>query len=139
MPYIALKTPEGTSEMIEWSPYEKPKAKFRFKRSKSSAETTNVYSIDEEAIHILKEWYATHNLQGPSKEEIDACRGSDALMETAHQEQMAAPLPSTKPAYGTPEFWKDWWRKKKAKEAEQAQALLAKAQADFAALNIKEV
>ena len=137
MPYLTLKTPTGF-EQVEWSPYDKPKAKFRFKRSKAVASPeVNPYSIDDEAVAILTEYYRIHGLKGPSAQEIADCRGTDALAEETHAAQMAAPPPPAKLEYGTPEFWKDWWRKKKEKEAKAAE-LLAKAQAEFAALQVKE-
>jgi hypothetical protein len=80
-------------------------------------------------------------LKGPSEEEIAACRGTDdahAQAECAPQAEVAAQeqQPPAKLEYGTPEFWKDWCKKKKAKEAKAAE-LLAKAQAEFAALQVK--
>jgi hypothetical protein len=87
MPFITLKKPDGTQEQIEWTPY--PKPKFRIKRVQKVS-SLNPYSIDEEAIAILKEWYLLRGLKGPSEEEIAACRGTDAAhaqAEVAAQEQ----------------------------------------------------
>jgi hypothetical protein len=133
MPYITLNKQDGTEEQIEWTPY--PRPKFRIKRLQKVG-SLNPYSIDEEAIAILKGWYSLNGLNGPSEEEISACRGTDAAnaqAEVVAQQQQ----PPAKLEYGTPEFWKDWWRKKKEKEAKAA-ALLQKAQAEFAALQVKE-
>lgn len=143
MPFLELKLPGSNNvEMIEWTPYEKPKPKFRFNRvNKQLAATQKPYSIDDEAVAILTEYYALKGLK-PSAQEIADCRGVDAATQAEHETQMAAPPAPIKHVYGTPEFWKDWWSKKKAKEAKEAQAaqaLLAKAQAEFAALKLKEV
>ena len=138
MPFLELRSPgSNVVEMIEWTPYEQPKKKFRFNKAKPQHEQQNPYSIDDEAVAILTEYYALRGLK-PSAQEIADCRGVDAVTQAEHETQMAAPPPPIKHVYGTPEFWKDWWSKKKAKEA-AAQALLEKAQADFAALKLKEV
>jgi hypothetical protein len=134
MPFITLKNADGSTEQIEWTPYAPIKRKFIFKRAKKET-NMNPYSIDDEAIAILKEWYVLRGLPVPP-EEIEACRSAPV----AEPPVEVAPPPA-KLEYGTPEFWKDWWKRKKEKEAKAqaaAAALLAKAQAEFAALQLKE-
>ena len=50
-----------------------------------------------------------------SPEEIQICRNIDIEEEAAFKKFMEKPI-DIKPAYGTPEFWKDYWAKKKAKQ-----------------------
>lgn len=133
MPFITLKKPDGTSEEIEWTPYKPYKRKYTIKRIQKEP-NMNPYSIDDEAIAILTEWYVSRGLTVPP-EEIEACRS-----KPSEPSEQAAPPPA-KLEYGTPEFWKDWWKRKKEKEAKaqaSAAALLLKAQAEFAALQLKE-
>jgi len=129
MPFIQYTKPqEDGIQQVEWTPY--PKPKFRFKRVPKPSTS---FSMDEEAIAILTEWYKVSGLPVPL-EEIEACRGADALAAKVHEAQQAAPS-EAKLVYGTPEFWKDYWKKKNAKKAQAdaaAAALLAKAQAEFA-------
>jgi len=132
MPFIQYTSiQEDGSTSVEWTPY--PKPKFRFKKA---FKPSPPFSIDEEVIAILTEWYTIRGLSVPP-DELDACRGADAHNAKEHENQMAAPVQAVKPVYGTPEFWKDWWKKKKAKDEAAAQ-VLAKAQAEFAKLSTQE-
>ena len=71
-------------------------------------------TLEEEVIYLVKEWYEIRGLPVPP-EELESCKGIDA-QERAEYERFTKQN-TVKPAYGTPEFWKDWWARKKAKEA----------------------
>ena len=95
IPY--LKTSELYGEVVNWTPYIKPK--FRIKRLVKYVEPAN------EALENLLEYYRLKGLVAPPGE-VEACK---QFLEPA-QLCVSAPL---KPVYGTPEFWKDYWKKKK--------------------------
>jgi hypothetical protein len=63
---------------------------------------------------LMREWY--ENLgQTISPEELKICREIDlAEVAAAEAVEAAAAAASKKPVYGTPEFWKAHWAKKKA-------------------------
>ena len=105
MPFIKILSPivgfEGETQ-IEWSRNPKPKFHIKPKIKESPPYC--------EAVNILTEWYTSRGLV-PPPEEIEACKDTVDVVAPKQQEEVP-----TKPAYGTPEFWKDWWRKKKEKE-----------------------
>ena len=88
----------------------------------------NVSSNVDEIEQIVKEWY--ENLGQPIPDiEISFLK---AYRDQEHENQpflWNGPLPDapassvlpSKPVYGTPEFWKDWWARKKAKEKAAAE------------------
>jgi hypothetical protein len=76
----------------------------------------NPITLEEEVLAGVIEWYMALGRPVP-QEDLDACKGIDAAAAEASKAEMAAPAPPPKPAYGTPEFWKEWWAKKRAKEA----------------------
>ena len=68
---------------------------------------------------LMREWYANLG-QTISPEELKICREID-LAEVAEALRLeAAAVASKKPVYGTPEFWKAHWAKKKAAAADGA-------------------
>ena len=71
---------------------------------------------------LMREWYANLG-QTISPEELKICREIDEaeVAEVARIEVLAA-ASSAKPVYGTPEFWKAHWAKKKAAAAGTAGA-----------------
>lgn len=81
----------------------------------------NPVTYEEEVTAGVIEWYMARGLPVP-QEDLDACRGLDAAAAEATKAELAAPAPPPKPAYGTPEFWKEWWAKKRAKEAAMKEA-----------------
>jgi hypothetical protein len=81
----------------------------------------NPITLEEEVLAGVIEWYMARGLPVP-QEDLDACKGIDAAAAAATKAEMAAPAPPPKPAYGTPEFWKEWWAKKRAKEAAAREA-----------------
>ena len=98
--------------------------KFAFKKTQLVKPTfgTPAYpypvTLEEEVTAAVYEWYESRGLPVPL-EDIAACRGIDAAQqEEFKKEAAAAEAVKPKPLYGTPEFWKDWWARKKAKEAE---------------------
>ena len=112
MPYLSAISDTGKPYKLEWSPNTVTKPKFKIKRLPLPPLPI---TLEEEVVDALKTWYTTLGKPVP-KEELDACAGIDAAINAQHLQEMAKP-PSTKLVYGTPEFWKDWWAKKKAKEA----------------------
>ena len=94
---------EYYGEVEEYTP--NPRPKFRIKRLVKYVEPVN------EAAEILTEYYLAKGLTIPP-EELEACK--------SNVEVQLAPSAPAKPAYGTPEFWKDYWKKKKAKEAKHS-------------------
>jgi len=84
------------------------------------------YSETDEIEQLVKEWYSSKNQAVPEfeYEYIDAWRKKeneekeyDRKIISGEVVLEATPI---KPSFGTPEFWKAYWIKKKAKEAETA-------------------
>lgn len=68
---------------------------------------------------LMREWYANLG-QTISPEELKICREID-LAEVAEALRLeVAAVAAKKPVYGTPEFWKAHWAKKKAAAADGA-------------------
>jgi hypothetical protein len=76
----------------------------------------NPITLEEEVTAGVIEWYMALGQPVPP-EDLEACRGIDAALKADVAAEMAAPAPVAPAAYGTPEFWKQWWAKKRAKEA----------------------
>jgi len=75
-------------------------------------------TLEEEVTAAVIEWYTSKGLPVP-QEDLEACKGIDAQQQAEFKKlAVAAEAIKPKPVYGTPEFWKDWWAKKRAKEAE---------------------
>lgn len=81
----------------------------------------NPITLEEEVLAGVIEWYMALGLPVP-QEDLDACKGIDAAVAAEAAVEAAKPAPPPKPAYGTPEFWKEWWAKKRAKEAAMREA-----------------
>jgi hypothetical protein len=79
---------------------------------------TYVYKtyIAAEMDALMREWYANLG-QTISPEELKICREIDLAEVAAAVAAEAAAVASKKPVYGTPEFWKAYWAKKKAAAA----------------------
>lgn len=71
-------------------------------------------TFEEEVTAAVIEWYKVLGQPVPPAD-LEACKGLDLAREKEAQQITAQT--TAKPEYGTPEFWKDWWAKKKAKEA----------------------
>jgi hypothetical protein len=83
---------------------------------KKGASAAYVYKtpIAAEVDALIREWYANLG-QTISPEELKICREIDlAEVAQAARIEAAATASSAKPVYGTPEFWKAYWAKKKA-------------------------
>ena len=93
--------------------------KFKAKKQVLPTFRTFPVTLEEEVTQGVIDWYTSRGLPVPP-EDLAACKGIDAQQEAElkklQEATEAAPAP-LKPAYGTPEFWKDWWAKKRAKEA----------------------
>jgi len=102
---------------------EAPK-KFKVSKKPSTyvypAYNKNPITFEEQVTANVIEWYMNLGLPVP-QEDLDACHGIDAQDKAAAAVEAAKPI-VVKPAYGTPEFWKEWWAKKRAKEAAAAAA-----------------
>lgn len=73
-------------------------------------------SLAEEAWQLVQEWYAARGEPVPEEDRI-------ACMTMLEDECAALPVVGAtphKPAYGTPEFWKAHWAKKRAQKAAHA-------------------
>ena len=79
-----------------------------------------VLTFGQEIEEAVRTWYRVRNMPIPP-EELRVCREIDAIEEAEYKKLTAEPA-KPKPVYGTPEFWKDWWAKKKAKNECQSQA-----------------
>ena len=84
----------------------KPK---KFVLKKLPYKTRLAREVDE----LLEEWYANLG-QTVSPDELKICREIDAAEAAEEARIEAAAVASYKPVYGTPEFWKAYWAKKKA-------------------------
>jgi phage terminase Nu1 subunit (DNA packaging protein) len=110
MPFLDRTDENGVVSKIEWTPLSKTK----FDRSKEpNAEP--VLTFGQEIEEAVKTWYREKGMPVPP-EDLQVCREIDGIQQAEHERLTAEPA-KPKPVYGTPEFWKDWWAKKKAKEA----------------------
>lgn len=82
----------------------------------------NPITLEEEVTAGVIEWYMALGQPVPP-EDLEACKGIDAAIQADVAAEMAAPAPVAPPAYGTPEFWKQWWAKKRAKAAAEGTPL----------------
>lgn len=84
------------------------------------------YSQTDEVEDLVKEWYSSRNEPVPAfeyefinvwrKEEND----EKEYIRKIVSREVVFEVKDSAPAFGTPEFWKAYWIKKKAKEAEAA-------------------
>lgn len=75
---------------------------------------------------ILQEWYANLGQTVPP-DELKVCREIDAAeLAEAIRIEAAAAKESSKPVYGTPEFWKAYWVKKRGQGAPPPKVKAAK-------------
>jgi hypothetical protein len=110
MPFLDLTDENGVVSKIEWTPL----AKTKFDRA-MMPKVPPVLTFGQEIEEAVCEWYRVRNMPVPP-EELQACREIDAIEDAEYKKLTAEPA-KPKPVYGTPEFWKDWWAKKKVKEA----------------------
>ena len=88
--------------------------KFILKKGAGAAAYVYKTPIAAEVDALIREWYANLG-QTISPEELKICREIDlAEVAQAARIEAAAIASSAKPVYGTPEFWKAYWAKKKA-------------------------
>lgn len=120
MPFLNYNN-DGVISKIEWTPLSKevqPQAPL----------DTRLYKIPitlgEQTEANIREWYATYG-GSISPEEIEICRNIDIETAEENKREMNTPV-VLKYEYGTPEFWKDWWAKKRAKEAKEGTEPTAK-------------
>ena len=69
--------------------------------------------LAKEVDELLQEWYANLG-QTISPDELRICREIDVVEAAEEARIEAAAAVAAKPVYGTPEFWKAYWAKKKA-------------------------
>jgi len=93
-------------KMIAWRPGREPE-----KPHVAEPCPTPAITLGEQMEEALREWYGALGKPVP-QDEIQVCRQTDAL-EAAEQTRLEAAY-KPKPVYGTPEFWKDYWARKKA-------------------------
>lgn len=75
-----------------------------------------VLTYRDQVIDNIYEWYMSRGQNVP-REDLEACRDIDREVMETH---LLNPEVNSKPAYGTPEFWKMHWQKKKAAAAAPA-------------------
>ena len=110
MPYLNYKSiSDGVDSKIEWTPL----SKGPFPKQQKAPRIP--LTLGEEMEAILREWHSKRG-ESISPEEIQICRETDLAEGIERETEMAKPV-VLKYTYGTPEFWKDWWARKKAKEA----------------------
>ena len=112
MPFIDI-TEDGVVSKLEWAP--NPSTKFNRKKE---AKVAPVLTFGEEVEEAVRKWYHLRNMPVPP-EDLQACREIDGI-EEAEYKKVLATVAVSKPTYGTPEFWREHWAKKKAKEAEDS-------------------
>jgi hypothetical protein len=110
MPFLKLTDENGVVSKIEWTPL----AKTNFDRT-TLPKVAPLLTFGQEIEEAVREWYRVRNMPVPP-EEIQVCRNIDEVQE-AEYARITAEAPKPKPVYGTPEFWKDHWAKKKAAQA----------------------
>lgn len=112
MPYLNYKSiSDGVDSKIEWTPL----SNGPFSKATASKSPKIPLTLGEEMEAILREWHSARG-ESISPEEIQICRETDLAEGIERETEMAKPV-VLKYVYGTPEFWKDWWARKKAKEA----------------------
>ena len=73
-----------------------------------------VITYRDQVIDNIYEWYMSQGKHVPP-EDLEACREIDKEITETHLLDLDTTTKAdTKPAYGTPEFWKMYWQKKKA-------------------------
>ena len=72
-----------------------------------------VLTYRDQVIDNIYEWYMSRGQNVP-REDLEACRDIDREVMETH---LLNPEVNSKPAYGTPEFWKMHWQKKKGAAA----------------------
>ena len=97
--------PNGKN-FIAWSPGKEPEKPYVADPCPKFAIT-----LGEQMEEALREWYAKEG-KSPPQDELEICRQTDAA-EAKEFDKLYA-LAKPKPVYGTPEFWKDYWARKKA-------------------------
>jgi hypothetical protein len=108
---------------LEAGPVTSPSTKA--KATKAEAEASTRQSLANETWTILQEWYEARGEKVPA-EEAKLCKRMIQEEEAAWKKslgEIGSGLPEEalpKPAYGTPEFWKQYWAKKKAAAAAAA-------------------
>jgi len=72
-------------------------------------------TLGEQMEEALTEWYTALGKSVP-QDELQICRDTDAAAaaELVTEKMAALTVAPAKPVYGTPEFWKDYWARKKA-------------------------
>ena len=119
MPFLERTDENGVISKIEWTPL----AKTNFDRS-TLPKVAPVLTFGQEIEEAVRTWYSVLNMPVPP-EDLQACRDIDATEEAEYKRLTAEPA-KPKPVYGTPEFWKDYWVKKKAAQAGETNAASAK-------------
>jgi hypothetical protein len=113
---------ENDKKMIAWSPGKGMEVPHVANPCPKFAIT-----LGEQMEEALTEWYNALGKSVPP-EELQACRDVDAAaeVELATEKMAALTMAPAKPVYGTPEFWKDYWARKKAGLVPNTQAKVKK-------------
>ena len=81
-------------------------------------------TLGEEMEEMLTEWYGNLGKSVPP-EELQICREADAIEHQEYLLRVAMEKPAQIYEYGTPEFWKDHWKRKAEKVAARLAAGLS--------------
>lgn len=129
MPFINI-IEDGVVSKLEWSP--NPSTKFNRKKE---AKVAPLLTFGQEIEEAVREYCLMRNMP-VTPEDLQACREIDGI-EEAEYKKLAEAVTVPKPTYGTPEFWREHWAKKKAKEAAEPTNLQVKKQKSSAPKSAK--
>ncbi len=73
-------------------------------------------TLAQEVEVAVKEWYAALGKPVPKEDQAWVAQYYTDEQEEQKQfeQELATPEPPAKPSFGSPEYWKDYWAKKKA-------------------------
>ncbi len=109
---------EGWPEYLTWTPPDDPPPK----PVKNHVPEPDLL-LSEEVLQIVETYYREKGQSVP-KDEYDACM-EEIRRERQERDnpQVVAftppPAPQTRPDYGTPEYWKWWWKTKPERDAKK--------------------
>ena len=106
-------------EEIKWTPNPAPEPWPKAK--KTPWKTKIAVTLGEQVEENIREWCAAQGIP-VSPEDLALCKEIDAAAARELAEDLGKPPAAVeKPAYGTPEFWKQYWAKKNAAKAAATQ------------------
>jgi hypothetical protein len=104
------------SQKAKPKPKPKVKAKAKLTVLPEPYDDNKYMTFAEQVIANIKEWYRVLGQSVP-KEDLEVCEQVKKEEEDKHkefQEYLASPYVPPKAQFGSPEYWKAYWEKKKA-------------------------